>query len=86
MLRQELKEQDGKFFLRVKTRFGFDYYLESGTADVGTPMAESYLYWTRYLRFARSFRTVKAARAMARLLLEKHGANVTVVDQDGKVY
>ena len=86
MVRQRLKEQRGKFFLRVKTRFGFDYYLESGTADVGTPMTESYLYWTRYRRFARSFRTLKAARAMARLLLEKHGANVTIVDCDGKVF
>ncbi len=85
MVRKQLREQRGKFFLCRTTRHGLDYFLESGTADVGTSMQEKYLYWTRFRKFAQSFRTVKAARAMARLLLEKHGAKVIIVDYEGKV-
>ena len=85
MIRQTLKQQPGKFYLCKRTRYVMQFYQESGTFDVGTPEQEKYLAWTRYIQFARSFKTVKGARAMARLLLENYGEATMIVDQSGKV-
>lgn len=85
MVRETMKHNAGKFFLVKGTRFGTLYYQESGTFDVGTPHMKSYLYWTRYRQNARSFETVKKARAMANKLWEEHGERAKIVNRKGMV-
>ena len=69
-----------RFFLRAKTR----YYHDSGTQDVGTEYEAEYINWTRYLDEARGFDSIRAARRMAKIIQEKHGKTVYVVDRHGE--
>jgi len=80
---REKKMQESRFFLLRMSRFGREYYHESGTQDVGTPFEQEYVNWTRYRDCARGFRTMKQARRMADLLWSKFGQKVIVVDHYG---
>lgn len=85
MVREKLKQNNGRFFLTIPTRFGVSYYRESGVFDVGTSREEPYLYWTKYQEHAHGFPTVKSARAMARKLWEERAIRVRIVNREGAV-
>lgn len=85
MVREKMRRNIGKFYLITRTRFGIQYYQESGIFDVGTALQEPYLYWTRYRDYAYGFNTIKSARAMARKLLKEHGAYVKIINHEGAV-
>ena len=85
MVREKLKQNNGKFFLTIKMRFGVSYYQESGVFDVGTPDEEPYLYWTKHKEYAFGFPTVKRARAMARKLQQEHGIRTAIINRKGMV-
>ena len=85
MVREKMKQRPGKYLLLKRTQYIREYYHESGTQDVGTKDERDYCNWTRYRDEARSFQTVKEAQAMARMLWEKYGASVTVVNHYGGV-
>lgn len=85
MVREKKKDNSGKFFLVAQTRFGAQFYLESGIFDFGTENQEPYLYWTKYRDCAHGFRTVKSARAIARKLREEHGVCTQIVNRKGVV-
>lgn len=85
MVREKKEYNSGKFFLMVQTKFGPQFYLESGIFDVGTEKQEPYLYWTKYRDGAHGFRSVKSARAMGRKLLEEHGICVQIMNRKGVV-
>ncbi len=83
MVREKMKHNDGKFFLTITERYGVQYYRESGIFDVGTPNEEPYLYWTRYRDNAHGFKTIKAAKAMARKLMKQYGRSTAIVNRNG---
>lgn len=85
MVREKMKQKSGKYFLEKRTRYVSEYYHESGRQDVGTQDERDYCNWTRYRDEARSFQTVKEAQSMARMLWEKYGASVVVVNHYGAV-
>lgn len=85
MVREKLKQSNGRFFLTIPTRFGVSYYRESGVFDVGTSREEPYLYWTKYQEHAHGFPTVKSAKAMARKLWEERAIRVRIVNREGAV-
>lgn len=86
MVREKMKHQNSRFFLRRHSRFtGREYYHESGTQCIGTPDETEYINWTRYRDEAHGFRTIKQAKRMAALIWERFGQKVDVVDRDGEV-
>ena len=85
MLREKTKGNNGKFFLRKKTRYGIQYLRETGVFDVGTPDEAHYTYWTDSMEYAQSFRTVKAANKMREKLMEEHGLPMVIAMRDGTV-
>lgn len=86
MVREKIKQQRGKFYIRRKTRFAERFYQDSGITDVGTPNQEAYVRWTGSLDFAYAFLTVKTAKSMAKNLRQLTGARMDVVDRNGEVY
>ncbi|MBR3239115.1 MAG: hypothetical protein IKF99_11825 [Oscillospiraceae bacterium] len=86
MVREKMKQQQSRFFLRRRSRFaGKEYYHESGTQCIGTPDEKDYINWTRYRDEAHGFGTIKQARKMAATIWERFGQKVDVVDRDGEV-
>lgn len=85
MVREKIKQQRGKFYIRRKTKFAEKFYQDSGITDVGTPNQEAYIRWTGALDFAYAFNTVKTAKSMAKNLHQLTGAKVDVVDCNGEV-
>lgn len=86
MVREKLNQQRGKFFLQRRTRYAEKLYQDSGVMDVGTPYEEPFDNWTAYFQCAKAFRTVKAARAMSRKLLETRGIKTVVINRDREVF
>lgn len=86
MVREQIKQQRGKFYIRRKTRFAERFYQDSGITDVGTPNQEPYIRWTGSTDFAYAFTTVKTAKSMAKNLHQLTGARMDVVDRNGEVY
>ena len=85
MVREKIKDNNGKFFLRKKTRYGVQYLREKGAYDVGTPNESHYVYWTDSMDHAQGFRTIKAAQAMQAALMEGRGTPTMIVKRDGMV-
>ncbi len=85
MLREKIMGNNGKFFLRKKTRYGVQYLREKGVYDVGTPNESHYAYWTDSMDFAQGFKTIKAAKAMQVALMEDRGMPTVIVKRDGMV-
>ena len=73
----------GKYYLQIQTRFGHQYYKESGVVNIGCENEEPFLYWTRHINQAYGFKTLKAARRMCEKLNAEHGAGCGVVNRDG---
>ena len=86
MVREEIKQQRGKFYIRRKTKFAERFYQDSGITDVGTPDQQPYVRWTGSTDFAYAFMTVKTAKSMAKNLHQLTGARMEVVDRNGEVY
>ena len=84
MVREKMNQQRGRFFLQRRTRYAEKLYQDSGVMDVGTPDEEPFDRWTSSYDYARDFRTVKTARAMARQLMETRGIKTTIVNRDGE--
>lgn len=83
MVREKMKYNDGKFFLRSHTEKRL-YLYGAGVSDVGTEWEMPYHNWTRWISTAMGFKTVKAARAMQRKLASQ-GIVVEVVNREGMV-
>ena len=85
MVREKMNQQRGKFFLQRRTRFAEKLYQDSGVQYVGTPDEEPFDRWTISFYDACAFRTVKAARAMAKKLLETRGIKTRIINREGEV-
>lgn len=79
------KNNDGKFYVKMESRYGNQFLRGKGRIEVGTPWESDYIYWAMDIRYAMRFRTVKQARAMCRIIESEHGIKTTVVTRDGKV-
>ena len=66
----------GKFFLY--SRKDRKYFLSMGKHMDDGGESESYLYWTKYSEWACGFNTIKHARAMQRMLIEKGHQTIIV--------
>lgn len=74
----------GKFLLVIKTPYGKQYYVSSGTYDAGTQHESDYLNWSKWPAYAYRFETLKRARSMARKLRETHKVKPMIMTREGE--